>query len=112
MDSDDHCVQKFTSNGVVIARVGIQGNTENEFNNPHRIAYNSFDRQLYICDYRNHRIVILNTDLTRRDSFPKERDRNNQLRYPLSIAFDSSGQIYVTEYCSLTCLRIQIFSPG
>ena len=111
-DSDNHCVQKFTSNGVVIARVGIQGSTENEFNNPRGIAYNSFDRRLYVCDYRNHRIVILNTDLTWHDSFPTEGDRNKQLRYPRSIAFDSCGQIYVTEYYSLTCLRIQIFSPG
>ena len=93
-DGENH-VQKFTSNGMFIAKIGSKGTGELEFKNLMGIAYNSLDGRIYVCDSDNSRIVILNPDLTFHDSFTTKEER---LSYPLDIAFDHSGHIYVTEY--------------
>ena len=67
-----HCVKKFTLEGQFIASVGSQGSGQLQFNTPYAITYNDTNNRVYVCDTGNHRITILNHDLTFHSSFGSE----------------------------------------
>ena len=50
--------QVFTSEGKFINKYGGKGNTDGKFNSPCGIAADG-DGQIYVSDFRNHRIHVL-----------------------------------------------------
>ena len=91
-----HCVQKFTADGVFIAAVNKENNKQLEFCDVAGIGIDRNNR-VFVCDYGNHRIQILNADLTFSSSFGSCRGGDGQFLYPLNVTFDSTGNVYVTD---------------
>ena len=108
VDYNNNRIQKFTAGGQFIASVGSKGDQPLQFANPAGIGFNKMNKKLYICDQTNHRVQILNTDLTFHASFGSEGNENAQFENCLYAAFNSGGNVYVTD-CSNN--RVQVFTP-
>ena len=97
-DCNNSRIQKFTSDESFITAVGKCGKKQNiEFQNPRGIGIHLSNRKVYVADYGNHRIQILNPDLTFSSSFGSRGMDNGQFQYPLDVAFDSTGNVYVAD---------------
>uniref|UniRef100_A0A1X7TTI5 B-box C-terminal domain-containing protein n=1 Tax=Amphimedon queenslandica TaxID=400682 RepID=A0A1X7TTI5_AMPQE len=107
-DSKHGLIQKISMDGYLIASVGKWGSGPLEFSYPGGIAISPITGQVYIADWRNHRIQVLNPDLTFSHSFGSEGSANGQFKYPYDIAIDSQGLVYVADSYNH---RIQKFSP-
>uniref|UniRef100_A0A1X7SWG3 SMP-30/Gluconolactonase/LRE-like region domain-containing protein n=1 Tax=Amphimedon queenslandica TaxID=400682 RepID=A0A1X7SWG3_AMPQE len=90
------------------ASVGKEGSGPLQFKHPKGIAISPITGQVYIAEYSNHRIQVLNPDLTFSHSFGNKGSANGQFQSPTDIAIDSQGLVYVTDCWNH---RIQKFSP-
>ena len=63
-DRGNHRIQKFTAQGKFLALAGAQGSKCLMFDRPDGIAFNDSNSKLYVADTFNHRIQVLNSDLT------------------------------------------------
>ena len=106
--SDSNRIQKISMDGYLIASVGEEGSGPLQFNLPSGIAISPITGQVYIADTYNHRIQVLNPDLTFSHSFGSVGSANGQFQYPHDIAIDSQGIVYVSDAGNH---RIQKFSP-
>uniref|UniRef100_A0A1X7UI38 B box-type domain-containing protein n=1 Tax=Amphimedon queenslandica TaxID=400682 RepID=A0A1X7UI38_AMPQE len=106
--SDSNRIQKISMYGYLMASVGEYGSGPLQFKYPRGIAISPITGQVYIADYSNHRIQVLNPDLTFSHSFGSEGSANGQFKSPYGIAIDSQGLVYVAD--SDNCC-IQKFSP-
>ena len=114
--SDGNRIQKISMNGDCVASVGEQEEEEEEeesgplqFSYPDGIAISPITGQVYIADCYNHRIQVLNPDLTFSRSFGSEGSANGQFNDPIDIAIDSQGLVYVAD-CGNN--HIQKFTPN
>ena len=104
-----HCVKKFTLEGQFIASVGSQGSGQLQFQFPWAIAYNNTNNRVYVCDTNNHRITILNLDLTFYGSFGSHGQEAGQFNEPKGISIDSKGNVLVADRLNN---RIQVFTAS
>ena len=104
-----HCVKKFTVEGQFIASVGSKGSGQLQFNTPFAIAYNNTNNRVYVCDTYNHRITILNHDLTFHGSFGSHGQEAGQFKFPEEISVDSKGNVLVADHLNN---RIQVFTAS
>ena len=113
-DSDNNCIRKFTENGDCLTIVGTLGKrslqfSEPRFIGPRFIGFNTINHKVYVADSGNHRIQILNSDLTFHSAFGKEGCGKGQFDGVRGIGFDSTGNVYVADYNNH---RIQVFTAG
>ena len=108
VSDERHRIQKISMDGDCIASVGERGNGPLQFNRPDGLAISPITGQVYIADWCNHRIQVLNPDLTFSHSFGSDGSANGQFEHPCSIAIDSQGLVYVADWNND---RIQKFSP-
>ena len=107
--SFSHCVKKFTLEGQFIASVSSEGSGRLQFNCPWAIAYNGTNNKVYVSDTYNHRITILNTDLTFHGSFGCKGSDPGKFDKPESITVDLKGNVLVADYDNN---RIQVFDAS
>ena len=107
-DTKNHRIQKFTSDNKRITSVGSHGRNHLQFNNPVSVAISPITKKIAISDLNSCRVQILNPDLTFHSSIGSEGSGNGQFSRPLDTAFDSAGNIYVTDAWNN---RIQVFNP-
>ena len=81
--------------GSRIASVGEEGSGPLQFNKPAGLAISPITGQVYIADWNNHRIQVLNPDLTFSHSFGSEGSANGEFHNPHNIAIDSEGLLSV-----------------
>ena len=107
--SDDHRIQKFSKQGMLIASVGSKDGrpSESDFNGPRGIAINSNTGMIYVADRYNHRIRVLNKDLTYLHQFGSEGSQPGQLHHPYDVAIAKNGTVYVADSYNH---RIQVFT--
>ena len=105
---DGHRIQKISMDGDCIASVGEYGSGPLQFNTPTGVAISPITGQVYVADWWNHCIQVLNSDLTFSYSFGSAGSANGQFNNPCHIAFDSQGLVYATDWGNH---RIQKFSP-
>uniref|UniRef100_A0A1X7UC35 RING-type domain-containing protein n=1 Tax=Amphimedon queenslandica TaxID=400682 RepID=A0A1X7UC35_AMPQE len=105
--SDKEEIQKIDMDGCHIASVGGRGAEPLQFHYPAGIAISPITEQVYIADC-NHRIQVLNSNLTFSHSFGSKGSANGQFINPLGIALDGQGLVYVADSNNH---RIQKFSP-
>ena len=67
------------------------------FKSSHAIAVLPHTPKVYVADYNNHYIQILNADLTYSSSFGKKGSNNGEFRYPSDISTDRDGNVYVAD---------------
>ena len=109
-DSRDHKIQKISMNGYsgrFIKSVGRHGNGALQFYCPTCVVVSRKKKRIYIADYNNHRIQVLNYDLTFCRTFGKEGTGNGEFKNPHDVAIDSEGFVYVAD---LSNHRIQKFT--
>ena len=108
-DAENHCIQKFTTTGEFLTAVGTKGSGPLQFNDPLDVTFNATNNKMYVVDCLNHRVQVLNSDLTFSNTFGKEGSVKGQFKYPWSIACDSTGKMYVTDSRNH---RIQVLTAG
>ena len=101
-------IQEFTMNGECVSCIGSKGSGPLQFVSPYRIAINKTTGQVYITDSGNHRVQVLNADLTFSRTFGSCGLGQGQFHYPCGINIDSQGLVYVGDGVS-NC--IQKFTP-
>ena len=96
-DCRNHRIQKFTAQGQFLAAVGAGGSGPLQFSYPTDIAFNTSSKRVYVVENQNHRIQILNFDLSSSISFGKEGSGKGCFDCPKSVACDSTGNVYVAD---------------
>ena len=104
VDRDNHRIQKFTGAGEFVT-VGQNGRRHLEFSFPSGIAINHMNRKVYICDQNNHRVNILNADLTFFKSFGSYGNGDGQFNWPWDATFDTTGNVYVADW-GRDCIQV------
>ena len=107
-DVQSHCITKFTPEGKFLTTVGREGSEELEFDYPTGIGVNHKNKKVYVCDQQNHRVQILNEDLTFFSCFGSQGSGEGKLNCPQDVAFDSSGNVYISDLWNYS---IQVFTP-
>ncbi len=94
--------------GKIVKSVGSKaGSNQRQFDLPAGLSIHPHSKKIYIADSNNHRIKVLNQDLTFHSMFGGKGTERGNFYLPWDISFDSKGMIYVTEGNS----RIQKFTP-
>ena len=73
------------------------------------VAVSPVNGLIYVTDYGNHRIVILNSDLTYFSHFGRKGSAKGDFDKPKRIAIDKEGLVYVTDFNNH---RVQVFTPN
>ena len=105
--ADNHRIQKLTAEGQFLTAVGTKGSGPLQFNKVQDIAINTSNNKVYVVDNLNHRIQVLNSDLTFSNTFGKYGNSKGEFIYPRAIACDSTGNVYVADRANN---RIQVFT--
>ena len=102
-----HCVKKFRMGGTFIASVGSYGSGKLQFNSPWAVAADERGKKIYVCDTNNHRIQVLNFDLSYHSSFGSKGTGPQQFNSPECIAIDSHQNVFVADFYNH---RVQVFN--
>ena len=95
----NNCILNYQLNGKFVSRIGRQGRRELEFINLFSLTIDESNGEIYICDFNNNRIQILNGDLSFKSQFGKDT-----LKYPHDVKL-SKEYIYVLDE-SNPCLHL------
>ena len=107
-DTSNHRIQKFTPDIKHITSVGSRGSNCLQFNLPAGVAISPITKKIAISEWNNNRVQILNPDLTFHSSIGSYGSGNGQFDGPHDVAFDSAGNMYVTNAKNN---HIQVFNP-
>ena len=96
--TSNHKVQKFNRKGEFIKSIGSNSvkSKLGEFSFPQGVKVH--ESQVYVCDLRNNRIQVFDLELSFITSFGTKGSGEGQYEGPNDLAFDSQGNIYVSEY--------------
>ena len=109
-DYGNNCIQKFTSDGQFLASAGTKGTGPLQFNCPMDVAFNTHNKKVYVLDSWNHRIQLLNSNLTFSSIIGGgSSSKNGEFVYPWGVTCDSTGNVYVADYGNH---RIQVFTAS
>ena len=89
--TSEHKLQKFSSDGSVIAEIGGSkpgNNPGKAFNKPYTVAIRN--GKVYVCDAENDRIQVFDLELHFLECIATD------VKKPQDIAFDNEGKMYVT----------------
>ena len=100
-DTDNHRILKISMDGEYVTPVGSIGAGEQQFKFPTGVAASPINKRIYVADKNNHRVQVLNYDLTFCHAF-------GEFNEPVDVAVDKEGYIYVTDSHNN---RIQKFTP-
>ena len=106
-DNGNHRIQKFTAEGQFLTAVGTNGSGPLQFDKVQDITIDTSNNKVYVVDTYNHRIQVLNSDLTFSNTFGKRGKNKGEFVYPYAIACDSTGNVYVADSGNN---RIQVFT--
>ena len=95
-DIINHCLHKFTKEGLHLKTVGRPGSGVAEFNYPNGLEF-SKEGTLFVCDSENHRIQVFDTDLRFIKCFGKEGSKLGQFDWPDDLDFNNKGNVYITD---------------
>lgn len=99
VESANHRVQKFQSDGTFLGKWGSFGADNGQFNVPSHLALDS-SGNVYVTDLRNNRVQKFTSDGEFLAAFAATQ--------PYGIAVDSSGQIYITDVENATVVKLAV----
>jgi len=105
-DTDNHRIQKFTSNCQFIAKWGSYGSGDGKFSGPFGIALDT-SGNVYVADSGNHRIQKFTSNGQFIAKWGSQGSGDGQFVCPSGIALDTSGNVYVADRYNY---RIQKFT--
>ena len=100
VDSENHRIQKFDSEGNFLTKWGQQGGSNGEFEYPEGVAVDS-QNNIYVTDSENHNIQKFDSNgdfITKWGTFGVGQGEFGAERSPVGIVIDSQDNIYVTDY--------------
>ena len=103
----NNSIRKYSPEGQLLASVGTGDTGPLQFDSPEDIAINTRNNKLYVADWGNHRILVLNSDLTFSATFGKQGEDKGQFDCPSGITCDSAGNVYVSDFGNH---RVQVFT--
>ena len=108
----NNLVQRFQmkedSNCQFVSQFGSKGRGKGQFNCPCGLLFTQ-SNQLFVCDFRNHRVQVFDKDGKFLHAFGRHGTKPGEFKEPHSIAVNNSGnKIFITDHSNN---RIQIFSP-
>jgi sugar lactone lactonase YvrE len=89
-------IQKFTSDGVFVAKWGIYGSEDGQFNHPSGVAVDLMGN-IYVADARNKRIQKFASNGSFLIKWGTSGSGDGQFQIPRGIAIDKSGNVYVAD---------------
>ena len=99
VDCHSHQIKKWSKDWrQLLAQVGSRGSEDLQFRHPTGITCNPINDRIYVTDFDNHRIQVLNPDLTFHSTFGEYGSGPGQFIRPSAIASDKRGNVYVTDY--------------
>ena len=107
VESVNHCITKVSSTGRHLRTVGGEGTGPLHFKHPNGIAVHPHSNKVYITDTSNHRIQVLNSDLSYSNSIGRKGNKKGEFNWPNDIAMDVNGNVYVADRENH---RIQVFT--
>ncbi len=96
-DTNNDRIQKFTSRGQFLKATKYVLNRGVKFSSPNGIAFNSSNNKIYVADKDNHRVQVLNSDLTYSSTIGRQGSGNGEFYHPCGISCDSTGKVYVAD---------------
>ena len=108
-DTQRNCIRKFVIGNPVTSSVvvGREGRGPLQFNRPAGIGTHPRNKKIYVCDSYNHRVQILNSDLTLFKSFGSSGRVDGKFNRPSGVAFDKTGKVYIADANNH---RVQVFT--
>ena len=106
-DHWNHRIQKFSPTGEHLQTVGACGSGPLQFQYPVGLAVHSHTHKVYVTEYSNHRVQVLNSDLTYCSSFGRYGSCNGEFNHPRDISTDRHDNVYVADSDNH---RIQVFT--
>ena len=106
-DLSNYRIQKFSPAGKHLQTVGAGGRGTLQFLQPLGLAVHPHTHKVYVTEYSNHRVQVLNSDLTYCSSFGSKGSGNGEFNLPKDISTDSHGNVYVVDSDNH---RIQVFT--
>ena len=94
---NDNHLMEFSMTGQCISRVGSRGKGPLQFYAPTGIAINKTTGQVYVAEWGNERVQVLNADLTFSHMFGSCGYGQGLFHGPYGIAIDSRGLVYVAD---------------
>jgi streptogramin lyase len=113
-DALNYRVEEFNGSGSFILTFGSNGSTNGKFNYPFGIAADS-SGNIWVADNNNERVQEFNSSGSYLSSFPcagavcSSGTGNGQFHFPEGVAFDSNGNIWVTDAANN---RVQEFNSS
>ena len=107
-DTCNHHIQHFTIKGDCISRVGSHGNGPLQLYYPSGITINKTTEQVIVTEWGNHRVQVLQPDLTFSHIFGSRGSGKGQFSIPSDVTIDSQGFVYVTDQDNH---HVQKFTP-
>ena len=107
-DSCNHRIQEFTMDGRCVSCVGSKGNGLLQFKYPQAIAVNKTTEKVYVAEYKNSRVQVLNSNLKFNHKFGSQGSEKGQFKFPIDIVVDRHGFVYVADRDNH---RVQKFTP-
>ncbi|MEN6342840.1 MAG: 6-bladed beta-propeller, partial [Methanospirillum sp.] len=101
-DTDNNRIQKFTSDGTLLASLGV-----GRLINPYGVAVDTTNN-VYVADTGGHRIQKFRSDGTFVATWGTQGSGDGEFAYPSDLAVDSAGNVYVTDTDNN---RVQKFAP-
>ena len=101
----NRCLQ-VTAEGTFIAKVGSEGSQPLQLNCPTGVAVHQ-NGQIFVTDKDNHRVQVLNADLTYSHYFGSKGAQPGEFNNPCGITIDGDV-VYVADYDNN---RVQKFTP-
>ena len=109
-DRSDSSITKYKLSGSVAKTVGREGDKPLQFSGSCGIAVDKKTGKIYVADQNNHRIQVLNSDLTFSHMFGVKGQRPGEFDQPRDVAvIEDGGEVFVADRSNH---RIQAFTPG
>jgi len=107
-DRDNHCIQVFSLEGVLITSFGGYGTGQGQFNCPMGVATNR-NGDIVVADCYNNRVQVFSSEGKFLRSFGSQGTKESQFHYPNDVATTKEGNIPVADYAND---RVQVFDSN
>ena len=95
--TDYERIQKLTLSGHCVRSLCGQGSGPLQFGDPKGVTIHRQTGKILVADSNNHRIQVLNSDLTFSHSFGEQGTDDGQFKFPWDVACDEEGKVYVVD---------------